>query len=51
LRAACDEGRPYVIAAPGSPASIALVAMAATVAEALSHGEGLKPAPRIVIEG
>jgi len=50
LRAACDEGRPYVIAAPGSPASIALVAMAAAVAEALSQGEGLKPAPRIVIE-
>ena len=50
LRAACDEGRPYVIAAPGSPASIALVAMAAQVAEALSQGEGLKPAPRIVIE-
>jgi ATP-binding protein involved in chromosome partitioning len=50
LRAACDEGRPYVIAAPASPASIALVAMAAAVAEALSQGEGLKPAPRIVIE-
>jgi ATP-binding protein involved in chromosome partitioning len=50
LRAACDEGRPYVIAAPASPASVALVAMAAQVAEALSQGEGLKPAPRIVIE-
>jgi ATP-binding protein involved in chromosome partitioning len=50
LRAACDEGRPYVIAAPASPASIALVAMAAAVAEALSQGEGLKAAPRIVIE-
>ena len=51
LRAACDEGRPYVIAAPSSPASLAIVTMAATVAEALSAGEGLKPAPRIVIEG
>jgi len=50
LRAACDEGRPYVIAAPSSPASIALVAMAAAVAETLSQGDGLKPAPRIVIE-
>jgi ATP-binding protein involved in chromosome partitioning len=50
LRESCDAGRPYVIAAPGSPASIALVAMAALVAEALDRGEGLKPAPRIVIE-
>jgi ATP-binding protein involved in chromosome partitioning len=50
LRQACDEGRPYVIDAPSSPASMAIVAMAAAVAEALSRGEGLKPAPRIVIE-
>ncbi len=50
LRQACDEGRPYVIVAPDSPASIALLAMAAQVAEALNQGEGLKPAPRIVIE-
>jgi ATP-binding protein involved in chromosome partitioning len=50
LRQACDEGRPYVIGAPGSPASIALVAMAGRVAERLEQGEGLKPAPRIVIE-
>ena len=50
LRQSCDEGRPYVIVAPDSPASIALVAMAGQVAEALNQGEGLKPAPRIVIE-
>ena len=51
LRAACDEGRPYVIVAPASPASLAIVAMASVVAEALTAGEGAKPAPRIVIEG
>jgi ATP-binding protein involved in chromosome partitioning len=50
LRESCDAGRPYVIAAPGSAASVALVAMAARVAEALDRGEGLKPAPCIVIE-
>jgi ATP-binding protein involved in chromosome partitioning len=50
LREACDAGQPYVIAAPASPASIALVAMAEAVAERLQAGEGLKPAPRIVIE-
>jgi ATP-binding protein involved in chromosome partitioning len=50
LREACDAGQPYVIVAPGSAASVALVAMAAAVAEALDRGEGLKPAPRIVIE-
>jgi ATP-binding protein involved in chromosome partitioning len=51
LREACDEGRPYVIVAPSSPASVAIVAMAEAVAEALDRGEGLKPAPVIVIEG
>jgi ATP-binding protein involved in chromosome partitioning len=50
LRQACDEGRPYVIAAPSSPASVAILAMAEAVAEALSQGDGLKPAPVIVIE-
>ena len=50
LREACDEGRPYVIAAPSSPASVAIVAMAEAVADALSRGEGFKPAPAIVIE-
>jgi ATP-binding protein involved in chromosome partitioning len=50
LRQACDEGRPYVISSPGSPASIALMAMAQAVADTLEAGAGLKPAPRIVIE-
>ena len=50
LRQACDAGQPYVVTSPGSPASVAFLAMAAVVAEALSRGEGLKPAPRIVIE-
>ncbi len=50
LREACDAGQPYVSVAPGSPASLALVAMAGAVAERLEQGQGLKPAPRIVIE-
>jgi ATP-binding protein involved in chromosome partitioning len=50
LRQSCDEGRPYVIAAPHSPASKALMAAAEAVAAALEDGAGLKPAPRIVIE-
>jgi ATP-binding protein involved in chromosome partitioning len=50
LRQACDEGRPYVISSPGSPASVALMAMAQAVADTLEAGAGLKPAPRIVIE-
>jgi ATP-binding protein involved in chromosome partitioning len=50
LREACDEGRPYVIGAPSSPAAVAIVTMAEAVAEALIRGDGLRPAPRIVIE-
>jgi ATP-binding protein involved in chromosome partitioning len=50
LREACDEGRPYVVEAPESPASRALVAAAEQIAARLDEGAGLKPAPRIVIE-
>jgi ATP-binding protein involved in chromosome partitioning len=50
LREACDEGRPYVVEAPGSPASRALMAAAEQIAARLDEGAGLKPAPRIVIE-
>ena len=50
LREACDLGRPYVIDAPNSPASQAIMAMAMQVAASLDSGAGLKPAPRIVIE-
>jgi ATP-binding protein involved in chromosome partitioning len=50
LREACDAGRPYVIEAPDSPASRAILAMAVTVAAALDGGAGLKAAPRIVVE-
>src|SRR6201996_4616801 len=50
LREACDLGRPYVLAAPDSPASRALMAAAEQVAARLDEGAGLKPAPRIVIE-
>lgn len=49
LREACDLGRPYVVDAPGSPASQAIMAMAMQVAASLDSGAGLKPAPRIVI--
>jgi ATP-binding protein involved in chromosome partitioning len=51
LREACDAGRPYVVDAPNSPASQAIMAMAMQVAASLDSGAGLKPAPRIVIEG
>jgi ATP-binding protein involved in chromosome partitioning len=50
LREACDEGRPYVVEAPDSPASRALMAAAEQIAVKLDEGAGLKPAPRIVIE-
>jgi len=50
LRQSCDEGRPYVIEAPDSPASKALMAAAVEIAARLEDGAGLKPAPRIVIE-
>jgi ATP-binding protein involved in chromosome partitioning len=50
LREACDLGRPYVIEAPDSPASKAIMAAAIDVAARLDQGEGLKPAPKIVIE-
>ena len=50
LREACDAGRPYVIEAPGSPASQAIIAAAVQIAARLDEGAGLKPAPRIVIE-
>ncbi len=50
LRESCDEGRPYVITAPDSPASRALMAAAVEIAAKLDEGAGLKPAPRIVIE-
>jgi ATP-binding protein involved in chromosome partitioning len=50
LRESCDEGRPYVVEAPESPASRALMAAAEQIAARLDEGAGLKPAPRIVIE-
>ena len=50
LREACDEGRAYVITAPDSPASKAIMAAAVEIAAKLDAGAGLRPAPRIVIE-
>jgi ATP-binding protein involved in chromosome partitioning len=50
LREACDEGRAYVVTAPDSPASKAIMAAAVQVAARLDEGAGLKPPPRIVIE-
>jgi ATP-binding protein involved in chromosome partitioning len=50
LREACDAGRPYVVEAPDSPASRALMAAAEQIAARLDEGAGLKPPPRIVIE-
>jgi ATP-binding protein involved in chromosome partitioning len=50
LREACDEGVPLVIGAPASATARALVEVARLVAEALERGEGLKPAPQIIIE-
>ena len=50
LRESCDAGRPYVLEAPDSPASRALMAAAEQVAAALDEGAGFSPAPSIVIE-
>ena len=50
LREACDEGRPYVVTAPDSPASRAIMAAAVQIASKLDAAEGLKPPPSIVIE-
>jgi ATP-binding protein involved in chromosome partitioning len=50
LRESCDTGRPYVVEAPDSPASRALMAAAEKIAARLEAGEGQKPPPRIVIE-
>jgi len=50
LRESCDAGRPYVVEAPDSPASRALMAAAEQIAARLDEGAGLKPPPRIVIE-
>ncbi len=50
LRESCDAGRPYVVEAPDSPASKAIMAAAVEIAARLDEGAGLKPAPRIVIE-
>jgi ATP-binding protein involved in chromosome partitioning len=50
LRESCDVGRPYVIEAPDSPASKALMAAAERIAVTLDEGAGLKPPPAIVIE-
>jgi ATP-binding protein involved in chromosome partitioning len=50
LRESCDAGRPYVVEAPDSPASRALMAAAVEIAARLDEGAGLKPAPTIVIE-
>ena len=50
LREACDAGRPYVLEAPDSPASRAIMTAAMQVAASLIQGDGLKPPPRIVIE-
>jgi ATP-binding protein involved in chromosome partitioning len=50
LRESCDAGRPYVVDAPDSPASRALMAAAEQIAARLEEGEGQKPPPRIVIE-
>ena len=50
LRESCDAGRPYVVDAPESPASRALMAAAEQIAARLDEGAGLKPPPRIVIE-
>ena len=50
LREACDAGRPLVAVDPNSPTALALARIAQSVAERLERGEGLKPAPKIVIE-
>ena len=50
LRESCDAGRPYVVEAPDSPASRALMAAAEQIAARLDEGAGVKPPPRIVIE-
>jgi ATP-binding protein involved in chromosome partitioning len=50
LREACDDGVPMVIGQPGATTSLALAGIAQSVAERLERGEGLKPAPKILIE-
>jgi ATP-binding protein involved in chromosome partitioning len=50
LRESCDEGLPLVVQAAGAAAARALIEVARQVAEALDRGDGLKPAPQIVIE-
>ncbi len=50
LRESCDEGVPLVVGAPQSATARALVEVARLVADALERGEGLKPAPKIIIE-
>jgi ATP-binding protein involved in chromosome partitioning len=50
LRESCDEGTPYVITTPDSPASRAIMAAAVEVAARLDQGAGLKPPPSIVID-
>jgi ATP-binding protein involved in chromosome partitioning len=50
LREACDAGAPLVMQGAVGPASQAFLSIAATVLAAVEAGEGIKPAPRIVIE-
>ena len=50
LREACDAGAPLVAQGVDSAAVRAFLAAAAAVLEAIEAGEGIKPAPRIVIE-
>jgi ATP-binding protein involved in chromosome partitioning len=47
LRVGGDAGAPLVAADPGGPTAALFLAMAASVAEALDAGTGLKPAPTI----
>jgi ATP-binding protein involved in chromosome partitioning len=50
LREACDAGKPLVAQGGDSLAVRAFLAAATAVLEAIEAGEGIKPAPRIVIE-
>jgi ATP-binding protein involved in chromosome partitioning len=50
LREACDAGAPLVAQGGDSAATRAFLAAASAVLEAIEAGEGIKPAPRIVIE-
>ena len=50
LREACDAGRPLVTSGVEGAASRAFLSIAEQVLDAVEKGEGLKPAPRIVIE-